>query len=426
MNSNLENIRLRIFNQLHYLVLLFVLVAPIKPLLGKKVIIVTFILWIVSINYKDLIFTFRNSKTVQFIFLFCFYITLSLLWTENVQVGLKWLEVNIIYFFIPIVLIITIKKELLINKMIVVFIISMMINEVISYGIFFNLIDNIFGFYVTGDTSNPIPFQVSHIPYSTYVAFTILLSLYKILFIKGKSFYVNLITIIFVITMILNLFLSTGRTGQFTIVMTIFSLLIVYQRTNVRNILISLILMIFIILVEYNIGNSFQKRVIEGVNDITKIYQNNDFNSSIGVRFGSYILLPKFLNDTNIIIGTGIGDIQDFVIERTKNYFGQNSIFSEQKGILHSTILEILITYGITGFLIFILIFYSLFKIKLYKKELIYIRYILVFFIIYSGMSANMFTFKEFMFLYAIFISVIIKEELENKQKIKDTSSNTS
>lgn len=333
----------------------------------------------------------------------------------NIGIGLKWLEINIIYFFAPILLMITIKDKFLINRMVIVFILSMIINEVISYGIFFNLIDNIFGFQVTGNKSNPIPFQVSHIPYSTYVGFTILLSLYKIIFVKEKNMYINAITIIFSITMIINLFLSTGRTGQFTIVMTILSLLLIYQRKNIKNIFISFTLLLFILISLYNFSNSFQIRVNEGINDLKKIYFNNDFNSSIGIRFGSYILLPKFLNDTNIMIGTGIGDIQGFVLERTTEYFGKNSLFSIQKGILHSTIVEILITYGIIGFILFFLIFYHLFRIPLYKKELIYIRYVLVLFIIYSGMSANIFTFKEFMFLYAIFLSIIIKDELENK-----------
>lgn len=419
MDSIIKNFQLKIFNNLHYLILLFVLLVPIKPYLGKKVIVVTFILWIISINFKELILTFKNSKTIQSISLFFFYITLSLLWTDNIHEGLKWLEINIMYFFAPILIMITVKNEFLITRMILAFIFSMMLNEIISYGIFFNLIDNFFGFYVTGNATNPVPFQVSHIPYSIYVAFAILLSLYKIFFIKRKNIYINLITIFFVITMTINLFLSTGRTGQFTIVMTILSLLLIYQRKCIKNIFLSLLFVFFVLISAYNISNSFQIRIDQGIEDLKKVYLYDDFNSSLGIRLGSYILLPRFLSDTNIAIGTGIGDIQDFVLERTKNYFGEDSLFSLQKGLLHSTILEILITYGVIGFLIFISIFYNLFKIPLDKKELIYIRYILVFFIIYSGISANMFTFKEFMFLYAIFISIIVKDELENKKTFK-------
>jgi O-antigen ligase len=418
MNSKFKDIRIIIFNNLHYLILLFVLLAPIKAYLGKKVIILAFFLWIISVNHKDILFAFKNSKTLQFLFLFSFYIVLSLLWTINIDVGLKWLEINFLYFFIPILVIVTIREKLTSSNIIFIFIFAMLINEIISYGIFFNLIDNILGFKVTGNSSNPIPFQPTHITYSVYIAFTILLSFYKFFHIKRTNIYFNIATVFFLITMIFNLFLSSGRTGQLAIIFTILSLLMIYQRTNIRNIINSIIVLIFTLSIALMFSDTFKKRVTKGAEDLNKIYINNNFNTSFGVRIGSYIILPELLNDTNIVLGTGAGDIQDYVLEKTKKVFGENSIFSKQKGYLHSTFLEILITYGVLGFLIFILIFYHLFKIQLYNKELIFIRYILVFFILYSGLSVNMLMFKELMFLYSIFISILIKEEIDNKYKL--------
>jgi len=415
MHINLQELRIKIFQSIDYFILLFVFVAPIKPYLGKKVILFTLLLWLISVDYKNIFKIFKGSKTLQYIALFLGYISLSLLWSENFDNGMKWLEVNIIYFFIPILIITTAKNTKLVKKVIFVFIFSMFINELISYGIFFGFIDNIFEFQVYGNSFNPLAFQVSHIPYSVYISFTILLSLYKIFFVKNNNIYFNFIAITFVVTMTINLFLSSGRSGQFAMVMTLFSLLIVYQRKSIRNILISIITIFIVLITAYNFSNTFNIRVNQGVNDIQDMYKNNNFNTSIGVRIGSYVILPQLFNETSILIGTGIGDIQDTVLSRAKIYFGETSVFAKQKGLLHNTFLEILVTYGIIGFLLFLIIFYNLLKINLVDKEMIYIRYILIFSILFSGIAASMFTFKEFMFLYAIFISIIIKMELNKK-----------
>lgn len=406
-----QNIKIKILEITNYLLLLFVLLAPIKPYLGKKVIILTLLLWLISVDYKNVIKVFKYSKTLQYILIFTIYIIISILWSENYNTGFKWIEHYIIYFFIPILIIVTMQDFTLIKKIIIVFIFSMMINEIMSYGIFFGFIDNIFGFKVQGSPFNPIPFQVSHIPYSVYISFAVLVSLYKVSFLKN-NIYFYILNIIFIITMLINLFLSSGRTGQFVFIMSILSLVIIYQRKSIKKIILILVGLILILISAYNMSNTFSIRINQGSSDIKKILSTNNLNNSFGVRIGSYVILPELLNETNILVGTGIGDIQDFVLKRTKRHFGKDSIFASQKGLLHNTFLEVLITYGIIGFLIFIMIFYSLLKIKMIDKEMIYIRYVLVLSIIFSGVSANLFTFKEFMFLYAIFISIIVKEGL--------------
>ncbi len=411
MLHTIKNIKTKIFESINYFVLLFVFFAPIKPYFGKKIIILALFLWLISVNFKDIIKLFMSSKTLQYIFIFLVYIILSLLWSEDYLNGLKWIEKYLIYFFIPILIIITTKDITLVKKIIFVFIFSMMINELMSYIIFFGLTDNIFGFKFEGNSFNPIPFQGSHIPYSVYISFAILISLYKVLFLKtNKYFYV--LSVIFIITMLINLFLSIGRTGQFTLIMTILSLLIIYQKKNIKLIIITISSLILIVILAYNLSNTFNIRINEGKNDFRNIFLKDNLSNSFGVRIGSYIILPKLLDETNLLIGTGVGDIQSLVSKNTQEYFGKDSMFSVQKGLLHNTFLEILITYGVIGFFIFMMIIYSLLRINIIDKEIIYLRYILVLFIIFSGISANLFTFKEFMFLYAIFISIIVKEEL--------------
>ena len=79
----MKNIKTKIYESINYFVLLFVFFAPIKPYFGKKIIILALFLWLISVNFKDIIKLFMSSKTLQYIFIFLVYIILSLLWSED-------------------------------------------------------------------------------------------------------------------------------------------------------------------------------------------------------------------------------------------------------------------------------------------------------------------------------------------------------
>lgn len=401
----LFDFRERIFFYLNYLIIIFALLMPIKPYLGKKVFLIIFILWILSLNYKDIYNLFSENIAFKSIFMYSLFLTFSLLWTENISNGLKWLEVYYIYFFIPLIVFSTVVKKEFIGYLISVFLLSMMINECISYGIFFGLIDNIFGFYVHGDSYNPLPYQSSHITYSSYVAFAIFLAIYK-LFHKGELA-LKVLSVFFVITMTANLFLSAGRTGQVFFILTVFSLMFIYFRRYIKGLFITACCLILTLWLAYNISNTFKDRVEFARSDILKVAENGNYNSSWGFRILNYIIFPELMVENNFLFGTGVGDINDVVHSKLKVYFDENSAFSVNKGLMHNTFMEILVSIGVIGFSLFCFFLYYMAKLKIRNDEIKYLRYVTFGFIVFSGISTSMFILKEFMYLASFFLSII-------------------
>ena len=63
----------------------------------------------------------------------------------------------------------------------------MFINELISYGIYFELIKEKFlGFSINGNKSNPVPFLTSHIEYTQFLSLTAIMSLFAIFKLNNK------------------------------------------------------------------------------------------------------------------------------------------------------------------------------------------------------------------------------------------------
>lgn len=403
--------RRKIFYFLNYLIMLFALVMPINPYLGKKVFAVIGILWLFSVDYKKSFKVILDSKILVPIILFSLMYIVSILWSNNVEYGLKWVGVHLTYFLLPIIVFSTVLTKEFSYRVIAFFIFSMMINEIISYGIFFGLVDTVLGYKVHGTASNPVPFQVSHIPYSLYIAFTIFLGLYSIKYQKYLPF--KIITTIFVVTMTINLFLSSGRTGQFVFVMTSICFLFIYFIRYKKIFFSMIVVLVSVFVLAYSYSSTFQQRVIAGKSDIEKVLFDSNYNSSLGVRLGSYKIAPNLLLDNNILVGIGVGDIGDVVHKRTTLVFGKNSAFEQQKGLLHNTFLEILLTLGIVGFSIFIWFLYSLVFSSTFNHYNKYIRYLLLFSIVFSGLSASFYSFKEIMFLFALFIPIVATIERE-------------
>jgi len=398
-----------VFYFLNYLIILFALVMPIKPYLGKKVFAVIGIIWLFSVDYRKMIEEIRSNRILLSIVLFSFVYILSILWSENGIYASKWVGVHFTYFLLPIIVFSTILTKKFAYRVVGAFIISMMINELISYGIFFGIVDSIMGYKVHGTVSNPLPFQVSHIPYSLYVAFTIFLGIYS--FHYQKNLVLKVITVTFLATMTINLFLSSGRTGQFVFVMTAICLLFIYFRKYKKIFISLLITLIVIFSLAYNLSFTFNQRVISAKSDVSEVLFDSNYNSSFGVRLASYKIFPDLFLDNNVFIGTGIGDIGDVVHERTRLVFGENSIFKTQKGLLHNTFLEILLTLGLVGFSLFSWFLYNLFFEKGVDHYNKYLRYVLFFSMFFSGLSASFYSFKEIMFLFALFIPIVVALE---------------
>lgn len=392
----------------NYLVLLFVFFMPIYPYLGKKIILSIFILWMFKINFKQLSIEIYKNNFIFFITIFMLLISFSILWSDNIKTALKINEVIYIYFFFPLIALYFVIKKDFLQLIFLTFMFSMFLNAIFSYMILFNISDNIFGYHFNGTKENLVPFQASHMTYSAYLAFTLLLSIYYIF--KNANIYMKIINIIYSILLLNLLFASTGRTGQLIFILTTIIIIIVYFRKNIRYFLLGLILLSLTIFGFYLLNNNFKERINIGISDISNIVNSNNYSSSLGVRLLAYKIIPEVVNENVSILftGVGIGDSQDIVEKKHFKYL--NEIFRYQKGQLHNTFFTIFVALGSVGIILFLYIIFLLFKININDPLINYMRYIFLSTFIICALSFEIFGQKEIMFFFSLFSSIILFE----------------
>jgi O-antigen ligase len=173
-----------------------------------------------------------------------------------------------------------------------------------------------------------------------------------------------------------------------------------------------------ILFTAYNISPIVHKKVEQTSASIEKLLQENpNYNSSIGVRAGFYKYGYESVKD-NILFGVGTGDSIDEIRKHSpKNWVGRKQPHE------HNQFLSTFIKLGLVGLLIFLNIFYQIFKYKQEDKEL---RFIMIFstLAIAFGILTTQFNLRFFMPLWVVMLSITlidknrrtIKKEIDDKK----------
>lgn len=412
MLLNLEKINyfeVRVFLEklLFILIILFAFFVSFDSGIGRKLINNMFYIWLFSLDLKKIYFFIKSNKIFLLILIFSVWILFTCIFTMSTDY--YHYDKFIKYFLLPILIISTTIKKEYFKYIVSAFLLGMFINEIISYGIYFEFIkNNFFGFSITGNKDNPVPFLPSHMEYTLFLSLSIIISIFSFFCTNNKI--VKIVLLIFTITMTTNLFLTTGRTGQFTLLGTTLILIVIYFRGNYKYIIFSLLTVVTVFSMGFFFSDNVNKRLKSGYNDIVKVIENKDFNTSWGIRLSSYILIPKIIEDKNfnIIYGTGYCKVNEVIHQIHMKEFGENSIFRVQEGHLHNSYITIFAGTGLIGLILLILIWYQIFKVKIEDSYFNYIRYSFLFVVFLGGFTENMFRQREVMMLSAIFISIII------------------
>ena len=149
--------------------------------------------------------------------------------------------------------------------------------------------------------------------------------------------------------------------------------------------------------------------------DIIKVINKNNFSTSVGIRLGFYVIGYEIIKD-HPIIGVGISDVMTSV-KKYSEILPYNFKRLVTMPNVHNDFLQIFISLGIIGIIVYVLIFYNILKIKInnirYKN--LPIIFISVFFI--SSMFENMFHQQFSMLLFTLFIGLFLAiNRLENEE----------
>ncbi|MDA7818357.1 O-antigen ligase family protein [Sulfurimonas sp.] len=391
----------------NYINYIFLLYAFLLPLSRGAITILTallFILWLFTENFKEKVKFLKSNKTVVYLTSFVLFSLLSLLWTDNVSSGLYY--VRKYWYFLPIFVIATNVEKKFIYQGISAFLLGMLISEIISYGIFFEL-------WTTrhSSVSDPTPFM-SHVQYSMFLSFTSLILLNRFFFeeqLKWKIFY-----FLYFLTVTSNLFLNGGRTGHVAFAVSIFIVGFLNIKNKILAFFSMLILVVSIFYAAYNINPGFKNRIHSSIMETQIINSKGSFCGSFGKRLGSWIIAVQIFLD-NPILGTGatceMSHLQEYINQR---HLDMNCV--KDMPSYHNNIMQTIADFGIIGLFLYLMIFYYLFKLKIKDKQ--YFNMLIIFISIYtiSSMFETMFHSQFGEAFLALFIGIFIaKSRLENE-----------
>ncbi len=345
-----------------YLSFLLAFSAPFSWKISRVLLILIILVWFIEADYKKLFQGIRQSKFLTFLTFFVSFQLISMFWTEtSYAVSHSYFNNYLLWFAVP-VLSVSLKREDL-SRVITVFLSAMFISEIIAYGMYFEL------WRVRGHGPEyPSPFM-HHGAYSIFMAFTALLLLNRIY----SPLYSNkekIVMGIFFLTISGNLFISLGRIGQIAYAVAILSAGIMHFRLRVKTLLLSTLLIAALFTAAYQMSPMFQHRIEIAKNDIEKI-MNGNFSSSWGIRTAYIILGVEIIKD-HPIIGVGIGDIRAVTQHYIDNDRVRFSAWVEQflpKHQFHNQYLMVMVQSGLIGMLLFLAMFYTLFRLPIVDKE---------------------------------------------------------
>ena len=362
---------------IYYMVLAFAFSAPLSRSVISAMVILLPLLWLKEGGLKEKYKQIISNKFLLSLGVFLIFTTLSILWSNNIQEALNSARLGS-YLLTTFVIATKIKKEHA-TPIITAFLSGMFISEVIAYGVFFELWT-----FKDATVANPSPFMF-WIDYSVFMAFAAILLLHRVLS-NNYSLWQRVAFGCFFLSVVGNLFLASGRTGQVAFVVAIIALFIMRYKATFKSILMSLALLVAIFTSAYNLSNTFKHRSNAAISDIKNIMHSN-LNSSWGIRVAFWITSFDVLK-SNPIIGVGIGDYKDATKEVLKDDKYSLLLSNGAKRFMdqthmHNNYLLVLVQMGLVGLFIFASMIYSLITLKIEDKEIkqLSLLFVIIFFV---------------------------------------------
>jgi len=387
---------------------LFVIYAFMLPVSRTGISVFTallFIVWFFTDDFKNRIKFLKSNKTIIYLLLFMGFSFLSLLWSDNISSGIYYIRKY--WYYVAIFVIATTVTKKYIEHAISAFLIAMLISEVLSYGIFFELWT-----FKNSSPDFPTPFM-NHIQYSVFLAFTALLLLNRLFYvheIKYKLFY-----FLYFLTVTANLFLNAGRTGQVAFIASIFILAFLNIKNKFLALFGTLLLVSLIFFISYQVSPNFKERVNAGISDIQKITQQNSYCNSWGLRLGAWINAKEiFMN--NPLLGTGVTNEMSILKENIVNNH-PDMLCVKDITSYHNYFVQTSVRLGVVGLFLYLMIYYSLFRLGIKDKQ--YYTLMVIFITVYSisSLVENLFHEQFTQALLALFIGIFIAQNRLENQK---------
>jgi len=342
---------------LNYLIIAYAFSFPISKAAVNILEVLMLLLWIYQGEWKHKYELLKAQRFMLFLGAFIVYMFISIPWASDTAFALKYIAKYHHFLVIPVIY--TALERKYIKYVFVAFVASVFISEIMSYGIYFNLFT-----YKHATHEFPTPFM-HHITYSVVLVFTSMILLTN--FVHQKKLGYKIFEILFFTTIITNLFINGGRTGQVIFIVIMFVVSLMYIKHKLKAILSASAVIFITFFLAYNFSSNFPVRVHQFEHGISKIIHNDDYTGQGGMRAALWIVGSEVFLD-NPIVGTGIGNEM-----KDANHYASLHSFKtkDMNGFsdYHNVFVNVAAQLGIIGLSFILLIFYSLFKLPFKTKQ---------------------------------------------------------
>jgi O-antigen ligase len=399
-NKSILNIDISNFNS--YLVIFLGFWLPISVSIATIILAIIFLLWLYEGNFIYKYNIMRNNPITYAFFAFFVVHVIGLIWTDNIEWGIH-IIIKEWRMLLPLILITIVKKNH-IKYYFLSFLIAISISEILSYSIWSEIISP----FKSATIYNPTPFM-SHISYNPFLAFSIYLLGYFLLLEKNNTYTNKLFSILFVISMSINMFITGGRAGQVGFFLMLCLITIQYfKKSIIKQFIVIGIFIPIIFFAFYNMSSIFQTRVDLAIKN-SQTFQENP-NTSVGFRL-TFLFNSIEVIKENLLFGVGTGDYLDAYNKVHKK--NTPNVLNNHVNP-HNMYLLVLMQTGLLGLMALLSIFYVQIRQSFKKNEFYQIQMALpVLFLVI--MLSDSYLLGHYTSLLFVYFSSFLYKDFDNE-----------
>lgn len=410
----------------NYLLIAYAFFLPISPKIAS--ILMTLIIPFIFLegNLKERFINIIQDKIIIAFTIFYFMHIVWMLGSEHLQIA--YLTVKEFKYILYIIIIAMIIKKEFITKILSAFLLAMLFSESISYLMYFNLHIPLLHLNPNDGATANVPFMLSYTQYGSILGISLGIILYQTLRNKDLNFYLKTLYLVFFISASMNIFLIGSRIGYLLYFLSTATVLLFIYKNNIKYAILSILVLVSTTyLIAFNFGNIFHQRSEQGIQDIQSISENN-FSTPLGIRTGYYKYSADIIKE-NLFFGLGTNDhiyaVKKNIIENEKDFDNKEGLFhaldSGHNASLHSEFLDIFIQFGLIGLLIFLNIFYQIFKYEQKNSTLRIIQLILLSSILFISFGSIIFITRDIGTIFILLIALTLNIKPLNSKSVHDS-----
>jgi len=393
---------------------IIVIIAFFMPISGSVRSSGIFILLFLLFFKKDLFVTFKEVIKNRVIQAFLLYWLMNFVWVLfSIDPNLSYeYAKKLDYFYFPLLFLLYLDKAYL-YRILSAFILGMLLSELLSYGLALSLIEYVPYGIRHQSALDPSPF-IYHMGYGFVLTFTVALLLQRLL--TTENLIQRMMYGLFFLTASANVFVNAGRTGYILYTVSILSLLLLmYRKKFFKTLPIALLFLTIVYTLAFNFSPVFQQRMGLLTTSTVNIVNEDNLNSSVGARVAMGQMAIEAIKDRPWL-GHGPGTAVNATSAKAVEL---DSPIGWLKKIPYPNIdnqyFEILVQFGFVGFIIFLNMFYQIYRFKQPDTALKTIQSLMLILAMFYCVQVTLFQYGGSMnkiFILIITFTLVTKDEI--------------